>query len=198
MLKETFTNTIDTEKLILRRYEFSDAVSMMRNWVSDPAVQNNYAEPVYSSIEEVGALLAKYVAGYEHPNYYRWAVIEKQSGECIGQIAFFLVDVKNEFAEIEYCIGTQYQGKGYATEACRAVIQYGFDVIGLHKVQICSRPSNAPSRKVIEKCGFVYEGTLRDYFHKDDGSFESRMYFSLMIDEYRRIDAIRHDSAALE
>lgn len=187
MLKESYTNTVNAKRLTLRRFEFSDVDSMMRNWVSDPAVQNNYAEPVYSTAEEVKDLLAKYIEGYEHANYYRWAVIEKQSGECIGQIAFFLVDVNNEFAEIEYCIGTNYQGKGYATEACRAVIKYGFDVIGLHKVQICSRPSNAPSRKVIEKCGFVYEGTLRDYFHKDDGSFESRMYFSMMIDEYRQM-----------
>lgn len=184
MLKETYTDIVNTERLTLRRFALSDAASMMRNWVSDPAVQNNYGEPAYSTAEEVKALLAKYIAGYNRPNCYRWAVIEKQSGECVGQIACFLVDVKNEFAEIEYCVGTDYQGKGYATEACEAVIKYGFDVIGLHKVQICCRPSNAPSRKVIEKCGFVYEGTLRDYFRMDDGTFESRMYFSLMIDEY--------------
>lgn len=197
MLKQTFTDTVHTERLVLRRFEFSDLDSMMRNWVSDPAVQNSYGEPVYATPEEGKALLAKTIAGYEHANDYRWAVIEKQSGECIGQIAFFLVDVKNEFAEIEYCIGAHYQGKGYATEACRAVLQYGFDVIRLHKVQICSRPSNAPSRRVIEKCGFVYEGTLRDYFRMDDGTFESRMYFSLMIDEYRRMDAADPAAAGL-
>lgn len=107
----------------------------------------------------------------------------KASGECIGQIAYFLVDSKNEFAEIEYCIGTAFQKKGYATEACKAAIKYGFEKIGLHKVQICVRPANTPSRKVIEKCGFTYEGTLRDYFKMPDGSFEGRMYFSILQEE---------------
>ena len=102
MLKETFTETINTERLILRKFESSDVESVFRNWASDPEVQLNYGEPVFSSTAEVKALLEKYISGYDRANYYRWAVVEKQSGECIGQIAFFLVDTKNEFAEIEY------------------------------------------------------------------------------------------------
>ncbi len=180
MLKETFTESINTERLLLRKFEMSDSASVFRNWASDPEIQHNYGEPVYSTLEEVNALLEKYIARYSEPNFYRWAVIEKVSGECVGLIAYFLVDAKNEFAEIEYCIGKAFQGKGYATEACKAVIRYGFEKIGLHKVQICVRPANTPSRKVIEKCGFEYEGTLRDYFKMPDGSFEGRMYFSLL------------------
>ena len=49
----------------------------------------------------------------------------------------------------------------------------------------CVRPSNAPSKKVIEKCGFTYEGTLRDYFYID-GKYEGRMYFSILEDEYEK------------
>lgn len=180
MLKETYTQTIDTARLMLRKFEFSDSSSVLKNWASLPEVQLEYGEPVYPTEEELRTLLQKYINGYSVPNYYRWAVIEKSSGECIGQIAYFLVDAKNEFAEIEYCIGTAFQGKGYATEACLSVIRYGFEVIGLHKVQICARPLNLSSRKVIEKCGFVYEGTSRDYFRMPDGTFEGRMFFSLI------------------
>jgi RimJ/RimL family protein N-acetyltransferase len=106
-------------------------------------------------------------------------VIEKKSGECIGQIAYFLVDTAGSWGEIEYCIGRAYQGKGYATEATKAIIRYGFDKIGFNKVQICVRPSNIKSKRVIEKCGFEYEGTLRDYFFID-GKYEGRMYYSLL------------------
>ncbi|MBR1797901.1 MAG: GNAT family N-acetyltransferase [Clostridiales bacterium] len=157
---------------------------MLKNWISKPEVQLNYGEPVCATSEEVKPIIDEYINGYNNPNYYRWAVIEKESGECIGQIAYFLVDTGNKFAEIEYCIGTAYQGRGYATESCRSVIDYGFNTIGLHKVQICARPSNTASRKVIEKCGFIYEGELRDYFRMEDGSFEGRMYYSLMREEW--------------
>ena len=177
------TQTIETERLILRQFRYEDALSMMNNWAGDDYVQKMYGEPSYKTPEAVTKLLDKYIGGYSKRYNYRWAVIEKSSGECIGQAAYFLVDTSGHFGEIEYCIGTAYQGKGYATEATKAVIRYGFEAIGFHKVQICVRPSNAPSKRVIEKCGFTYEGTLRDYFFID-GKYEDRMYFSILEDEY--------------
>ena len=257
MLTHTGTQTIETERLILRRFEYSDCGSVFANWASDEEVQKMYSEPVYSTPEAVKGLLDKYISAYEKEDCYRWAVIErksgqcigqiayflvdsknhfaeieycigqqfqcrgfateaakavidfgfrkmnlhkvqictktinapskrvieKESGECIGQIAYFLVDSKNHFAEIEYCIGSEYQCKGYATEAAKAVIKYGFDEMNLHKVQICTKTINAPSKRVIEKCGLQYEGTLRDYFYMN-GVYVGRLYFSILRDEY--------------
>ncbi len=180
MLKKTYTTETETERLRMRRFEMSDVDSVYRNWAADPDVQLNYGEPVYETRERVSGLLTQYIGKYKDPYYYRWAIIEKVSDECIGQIAFFLVDPQNEFAEIEYCIGTSYQGNGYATEACKEIIRYGFDTIGLHKVQICCRTTNQRSKRVIEKCGFIYEGTLRDYFKKSETDYEGRMYFSIL------------------
>ncbi len=183
MLTHIGTQTIETDRLILRRFEYSDDDTMLRNWVADENVQKMYSEPVYSTKDEVRGLLDKYIGSYEREDYYRWAVIDKECGECVGQIAFFLVDSKNHFAEIEYCIGTEFQCRGYATEATKAVIAYGFDRINLHKVQICTKTINAKSKRVIEKCGFTYEGTLRDYFCMD-GNYVGRLYFSILRDEY--------------
>ncbi len=177
------TEEIETERLILRKFVYEDAASMLKNWAADDKVQGMYGEPSYKTMQEVRQLLDKYIGGYESPFNYRWAVIEKASGECIGQAAYFLVDMAGQFGEIEYCIGRAYQGKGYATEATKALIRYGFDQIHFHKVQICVRPSNAASKKVIGKCGFTYEGTLRDYFYIN-GDFEGRMYFSILRKEW--------------
>lgn len=94
-----------------------------------------------------------------------------------------MVDSNNHFAEIEYCIGRYFQRKGLATEATKAVIQFGFNKMNLHKVQICHKSINIPSRKVIEKCGFVYEGTLRDFFYMD-GQYVDRLYYSILKDEF--------------
>ena len=183
MLTHIGTKTIETERLVLRRFEYTDNEAMLKNWVADEKIQSLYSEPVYSTKAEVKGLLDKYIGSYEREDYYRWAVIEKASGECIGQIAYFLVDSKNHFAEIEYCIGAEFQCKGYATEATKAVIAFGFKEMNLHKVQICTKTINAPSKRVIEKCGFTYEGTLRDYFFMN-GEYVGRHYFSILRSEY--------------
>ena len=183
MLTHVGTVQIETERLILRKFKFADDNNMLKYWISDPGIQPLYGEPVYSTKQEVNELLAKYISSYEKDDYYRWAIIFKETHECIGQIAYFLVDNKNHFAEIEYCIGRLFQRKGLATEATKAVIQFGFEKINLHKVQICHKSINLPSHGVIEKCGFVYEGTLRDYFYQDEG-YTDRLYYSILRDEF--------------
>lgn len=183
MLYHQGTKSIETENLILKPFSYSDIEDMMKYWISDEKIQNSYGEPVYSTHEEVTALLDKYIDSYKNDDYYRWAVVEKKSGCCIGQIAFFLVDNKNYFAEIEYCIGIDFQCQGYATEATKAVINYGIKNIGFHKIQISHRANNLQSKRVIEKCGFKYEGALRDYFYID-GEFYDRLFYSILEKEF--------------
>ena len=185
MLTHIGTNTIETERLILRRFEYSDNASMRKNWIADKKIQSLYREPVYTTESEVKDLLDKYIGSYEKQDYYRWAVIDKLSEECIGQIAFYLVDSKNNFAEIEYCIGSHFQCNGLATEATKAIIAYGFEKIKFHKVQICTMTINSASKRVIEKCGFTYEGTLRDSFFIDD-KYIGRLYYSILKDDYEK------------
>ncbi len=184
MLTHCGTRPMETGRVLLRRFTLADAEAVFKIWAGDAQVQTMLAEPVYETPQQVRGLLERYIAAYGREDVYRWAVIEKQSGLCIGQIAFFLVDSKNHFAEIEYCIGRAFQNRGYATEATKAVIAYGFHEIGLHKIQICTMTNNAPSKRVIEKCGFTYEGTLRDYFYTADG-YVGRHYFSMLESEYR-------------
>ncbi|MGN1182308.1 MAG: GNAT family N-acetyltransferase [Faecalibacillus sp.] len=183
MLHHIGTKDIETERLLLRQFHYQDNESMLKNWIADEKIQHRYAEPVYKTKQEVKQLLDKYITSYQNDDYYRWAIIDKKTNECIGQIAYSLVDNQNQFAEIEYCIGSQFQCQGFATEATKAVIHYGFQMIRLHKVQICTKTINIASQRVIEKCGFIYEGTLRDYFYFH-GEYVGRMYFSILKDEY--------------
>ncbi len=187
MLNHIGTRTIETERLILRQFAYSDDDTMLKYWIADEKIQSMYSEPTYTTKEAVNELLDKYISSYDKNDYYRWAIISKDNNECIGQIAFFLVDSKNNFAEIEYCIGSDFQCKGLATEATKAVIDYGFKNIGLHKIQICHKSINIPSRRVIEKCGFHYEGTLRDFFYMD-GKYVDRLYYSILENEYFNIN----------
>lgn len=183
-MKNLGTKTIYTDRLILRRFTKEDNESMRVNWASDESIQKLYSEPTYSNAQEADGFLSKVIANYSNEDYYRWAIAPKDDSEnCIGQIAYFLINEKNHWGEIEYCIGRAYQGKGLMTEAVRAILEFGFKQIGLHKVQVCHKEGNIPSQRVIEKAGFIYEGTLRDYFFMED-HYVSRLYYSMLNEEY--------------
>ncbi len=188
MLTHIGTQTIETERLILRRFEYSDIDSMLRNWIADEQTQWDYGEPYYPTSDDVRKLFdTKYIVSYSCKDYYRWAVIEKASDECIGQIAFFLVDSSNQHGEIEYVIGPAFQGKGYATEMTKAVIGFGFEKINFHRIEIDCRTVNEASRRVIEKCGLTYEGTFRDFFRRKD-HFEGRRVYSILKSEWEELN----------
>lgn len=169
----------------MRRFESSDVECVFKNWASDEEVQALYSEPTYKSVEETKELLNKYIDNYKNSNYYRFAIILKENNQCIGQIAYFLGNEKNHFAEIEYCIGREFQGYGYATEATKRIISFGFEEMNLHKVQICHKEMNEKSKSVIKKCGVTYEGTLRDFFFiEGENKYVSRLYYSILKSEY--------------
>lgn len=185
MLTHQGTQTVKSVRLTLRPFYYTDDNDMLDYWISDPEIQYMYSEPVYTTKEEVKALLDKYINSYARNDYYRWAIIENESGICIGQIAIFLVDHKNHFCEIEYSLGSKFHRRGYATEAVRLVLDFCFTKVNFHKVQVCHKEGNIASQGVINKCNFIYEGTLRDYFYME-GKYVNRLYYSMLQEEYRR------------
>lgn len=189
MLSDCGTMEVETERLTLRRFKYSDDDDMLAYWVSDPKIQSMYSEPVYTTKNEVKELLDKYIQSYKKNDYYRWAIIKKESSVCIGQIAIFLVNSENHFCEIEYCIGSKFQRNGYCSEAVKAIIDFGFSNVNFHKIQVCHKENNMASKGVIQKCGFTYEGTLRDYFYMD-GKYVSRLYYSMLKSEWESTNKI--------
>lgn len=187
MLKHLGTQTIHSQRLILRPFSYTDSDDMLAYWISDPKIQSLYSEPTYTTKEEVKGLLDKYIRSYERLDYYRWAIIEKESNSCIGQIALFLVDNKNHFCEIEYALGSKFHRKGYGTEAVKAILNFSFNKVNFHKVQVCHKAGNIASQGVIRNCKFTYEGTLRDFFFMD-GKYVDRLYYSMLEEEYQRIE----------
>lgn len=150
-MKHAGTQTIETERLILRRFTADDAADLLQNWAADPNVQHEYGEPVYDTPEAVRGLLAQYLAGYARPDFYRWAIEEKESGQNIGMIAFCKIWEDCKTAEIEYCIGADFWGHGYAGESLAAVIAYTFEHTGFTKLEAYHRAANPKSGRVLEK-----------------------------------------------
>jgi RimJ/RimL family protein N-acetyltransferase len=79
-------------------------------------------------------------------------------------------------AKLGYAIRADHWGKGYATDAVRTIIDFGFIELGIHRITVAIGPDNAASIAVIEKLGFTYEGTLRDHVFTNGAWRDSRLY----------------------
>lgn len=125
--KHTGTVNLQTERLLLHRFNFNDIESMLNNWIANPTIQHNYGEPTYETKDSVRQLLNKWVSQYKNDSFYRWAIILKETNENIGQIAFCRVYTQIKIAEIEYCIGESYWGNSYASKSLKSILKYSFE-----------------------------------------------------------------------
>jgi ribosomal-protein-alanine N-acetyltransferase len=186
---QTGTLDIETSRLFLRRFRYNDAESMLRNWIANKEVQYNYGEPTYETIEEVQKLLKSYIESYYDETFYRWAIILKDSGENIGQIAFCRCYDEIATAEVEYCIGGKYQGNGYATEALRYVIDFSFSTPHFSKIEAFHRETNPVfSGYVLQKSGMKRVATV-NRFDKTNPCPPDKICYAITIDEYMAIEA---------
>jgi ribosomal-protein-alanine N-acetyltransferase len=103
-------------------------------------------------------------------------------GTLVGAIT--LSNVRRGVAEsgtLGYWIGEPFAGLGYGTAAVRALVGYAFDELKLHRVEAACVPSNAASRRVLEKSGFVLEGQARAYL-KINGAWADHLLFGCVND----------------
>jgi len=150
-MRHSGTKTFETSRIILRPFVFEDCEDMLKNWISNPKVQLEYGEPIYTTKSQVNRLLSEWIDNYKKLDFYRWAIIEKERGENIGQIAFCRVYSDCKTAEIEYCIGEPFWGNGYAVEALSAVIDFSFKNTDFLRLEAYHRFENVKSGRVLAK-----------------------------------------------
>ena len=149
---------------------------MYKNWVSDPEVTKFLTWPTHPSVEVSRKINASWVASYEKPDYYQWAIVPKELGEPIGSISVVRMNEKAESMEVGYAISRKYWGQGIMTEAFTAVIRYLFEEVGILRVSSRHDPNNPASGKVMQKCGLKYEGTLRQSDWNNQGICDTAHY----------------------
>ena len=162
------TKTIETERLLLRKFTIEDAPAMYQNWASDPEVTKYLTWQPHRSIEDTRFLLSEWVKEYDKADYYQWAIELKGVG-IIGSIAVVNIHESVEEAELGYCIGRAYWGKGIMPEAVKAVIDFLFDKVGFRRVMAKHDAMNPNSGRVMEKAGMTCEGTLRKAGYNNRG-----------------------------
>lgn len=166
-MKHIGTIPFETQRLICRRFEMKDAADMLNNWAADPGTQLEYGEPVYEDIDRVNELLSGYISSYSDPSFYRWAIIEKQSGQNIGQTAFCRVYSDCRTAEIEYCIGKNFRGNGYAGEVLSGLIAHTFDNSDFERLEAYHRSENFRSGRVLLKSDMHITDTVERFIREN-------------------------------
>ena len=184
-MKHAGTKTLETNRLVLRRFEESDATAMYQNWAGDPQVTKYLMWPTHENIEVSAKVLKNWSDLYENTDYYHWAITVKAHGtEPIGSIAVMRQDDLTKMAHIGYCLGRAWWRQGITSEALKTVIHYLFTTVGVNRIESRHTPDNPNSGKVMQKCGMTLEGVMRESDWNNQGICDACMY-AVLRKEYR-------------
>jgi RimJ/RimL family protein N-acetyltransferase len=144
---------IETERLLLRTYK-PDEMEKVYELCSDKDVTRHF--PPYFKIEkkEVLASLPARLQRWRTQGFGQFGVFDKANENLIGYCGFQYLD-QTEAVEIYYGFFKKYWGKGFATEAARAALQFGFEQVKLSEIAAVTHPDNIESQNVLRKIGFT-------------------------------------------
>jgi len=180
MLTHKGTQTINTDRLLLRRFKFDDDYNMFNNWANDSEVTKFLTWEPHNNIKNTKEIIKQWVNEYEHNNIYNWAIQSKEINEVIGGISIVQLDEINYSCEIGYCISRKYWGKGIMSESLKAVINYLFSEIEFNRIVAKHDTLNIASGKVMLKSGMVKEGTLRQVKLRDNKEFYDLAVYAIL------------------
>ncbi len=175
---------IETPRLHLRHFCPEDAKTLMA-YRNDPAVALHQG---WSSMSEVTARHFVEEMGLAQPgtpgDWFQFALEVRATGEHIGDVALHTLEDKR-LGEIGYTLARASQGKGYASEAVRAVLGYAFLTLDMHRIAATVDVENEPSIRLLERLGFRREGTTIEagWFH---GQWCSDHLYAMLQREWRR------------
>jgi len=174
--------TLETERLILRMWRKKDAPELYE-YAKNPNVGPHAGWKPHESVHESRMIISQLFL-----TNMCWAIVDKETGNVIGSIGLeedkFRPDVKSK--ELGYSLAEDHWKKGIMTEAAKRVIRHAFENLRLDVLMIRTGDANLRSQRVIEKCGFTYEGTLRKTYRIYDGSIREVRCYSMLKEEYKK------------
>ncbi|MBR2565764.1 MAG: GNAT family N-acetyltransferase [Paenibacillus sp.] len=168
---------LETERLLIRDiverdWPYIHAYTSMPEVTVHTAWGPNTEEDTKAYVQDVMRMqLTEPREGYE------FAIVLKKEDLLIGGAGLHLTEQTN--AEIGYVLHPAHQGNGYVTEACRALLQFGFRELGVHRIYAKCRPENPASVRVMQRIGMQREGVLREHwFYK--GRYHDSVLYSIL------------------
>jgi ribosomal-protein-alanine N-acetyltransferase len=149
---------LETARLQLRHFTPEDLDDLYRIYRDSAVMQ--YLRP--RTLEQTRSSLWGHIHHWDSHGFGMWAVAQKPNRALIGRCGLAFLDGTPE-VELGYVFDKPYWGRGIATEAALATLEYGFNTAQLDRIVAIAHPDNLASRRVIEKVGMVYEKEARYY-----------------------------------
>jgi len=169
---------IRTERLLLRRMTMKDAQDVF-DYSRDPEVARHVLWTAQKHISEARDYIRYMNRRYRDDLPSSWGVIDLDSGRLVGTIGYMDHNQDNASVEVGYSLARWMWGKGLATEALRAVIDYTFDAMDVNRIEAQHELDNPASGRVMEKCGMTKEGVLRQRLY-NKGRFVDVALYSIL------------------
>jgi ribosomal-protein-alanine N-acetyltransferase len=155
------TPTLRSARLTLRPFTPDDTDAIFAV-LGNPRVMRYWDSPPWKERAQAERFIANSAREQQEGTGARFAVERAADGVLIGQCSFFRWNPSFRSAGIGYCLDDAAWGQGFGTEAVGAVLRWAFDTLDLNRVQAELDTRNPASARLLEKLGFVREGTLRE------------------------------------
>jgi RimJ/RimL family protein N-acetyltransferase len=155
---------IATPRVVLR-WIAEDDVDSLYEIFSDPQVMRYWSTVPLPNREAAAELQREIAAGNESERSFKWGLALRDSNVVIGTTTLFNLSLDNGRAELGYAMGRAYWGKGYMSEALKALVSHAFEVMELRRLEADVDPRNAASIRMLERLGFQREGFLSERWH---------------------------------
>jgi ribosomal-protein-alanine N-acetyltransferase len=146
--------TLTTARLILRPFQATDAGALF-DIVQEPDIFQYFPTKTAWTLEKCERSIKYQTEHWDKFGYGQWAVTLAESGQLMGWCGLEFLPDTNE-TEVGYLLSHAFWGKGYATEAASASVQFGKDAVGLQEIIGLTDPLNVASQKVLEKSGLTF------------------------------------------
>jgi ribosomal-protein-alanine N-acetyltransferase len=156
---------LHTDRLVLRPYVLSDAADLVRLAGTREVAATTLRIPHPYREEDAIGFINEFAAEAEMGTSARFAITLREDGRLCGGVGL-RIDKDHNHAELGYWIGVPYWGHGYATEAARVLVEYGFGPLKLRRIYASCVAKNIASARVLQKIEMRYEGCQRQHICK--------------------------------
>ena len=175
--------TLPTERMYLRKVTAEVYRYVFENY-DEAALQAFFGN---ITAAELARERSKNLQGLEMfgKSFLGFQLLARDTGKVLGSCGFHTWYVEHQRAEIGYALLEEgSKGKGLMTEALRVILPYGFEQMGLHRIEAFLSLENTPSLRLVQKFGFQQEGILREHYYKN-GRIEDSAVFGLLRHELK-------------